>query len=123
MQHSIDKKSVFDKADLMERLDNDDSLAVELAQLFVSDARGKLVLLHTAITAEDCPEIEKAAHALKGAASNISAEKVRYIAGIIETGGRNNDMGTVATAYKMLRPAIDELIDALTLQLIGPAGT
>lgn len=106
----------------MERLDNDDSLAVELAQLFVSDAREKLVSLHAAIAAGDCPEIEKAAHALKGAASNISAEKVRYIAGIIETGGRNNDMATVATAYEMLKPAVDELIDALTLHVIGPAG-
>ena len=120
MQNTIDKKTVFDKSDLMERLDNDYFLAVELAKLFITDAREKLVSLQSAIEQQDGPEIEKTAHALKGAASNLSAGKVRYIAGLVEIAGKNNDIDTLSAAAKMLKPAIDELIDVLDMKIINP---
>jgi len=119
MQNGMNEKPVFDKADLMERLDGDMSLAVDLAELFVTDVREKLRGLGKAIEEKSGEEIEKEAHSLKGAASNISAERVRHLAAGIETAGTQNDMASVLVAYKHLLAAVEELVDVLQREVIG----
>lgn len=114
----IEEMQVFDKADLMDRLDDDNDLAVELAELFISDVMKKLTRLRDAIECSMGSQIEKEAHALKGSASNLSGEKVCYLAGIMEAAGRDGDMGIVIEYNKLLTPAVDELILALRLQII-----
>lgn len=121
MQDDIDEKPVFDKADFMERLDDDISLAEELADLFISDVREKLAILQAAIKGERGYEIESQSHALKGAASNVSGEKLRYIAGLMEAAGKNKDMETVRTLNKRLFSAIDELTEALKGDVLDAA--
>lgn len=122
MEDAVKEKPVLDKADLMERLDDDHELAVELAMLFISDVREKLVSLGDAVNSGLGPEIEKEAHSLKGSASNLSAERIRYIAGLIEVAAKNNDMGTVLSCHRMIRPSIDELIEVLRADIISPFG-
>lgn len=114
----IEEMQVFDKADLMDRLDNDNDLAVELAELFILDVKKKLTRLRAAVEGKMGSQIEKEAHALKGSASNLSGEKVRYLAGVIESAGRNGDMGIVIENNKLLAHAVDELTLALKLQII-----
>ena len=121
MQNGMNEKPVFDKADLMERLDGDMSLAVDLAELFVTDIREKITLLHGAIEEKSGADIEKEAHSLKGAASNLSAEKVRYLAADIETAVGQNDMDSVLAIYRLLLYAVDELVDVLQREVIGTA--
>lgn len=122
MKETVDEKPVFDKADLMERLDYDQSLAVELAELFIADVRGKLVSLNAAVKEKNSADIEKEGHSLKGAASNISGERVRHIAGVIEAAGKNNDLAGAVAALAVLGPAVDALIDALNAQVVVPGG-
>ncbi len=119
MKESVDGKPVFDKADLMDRLDYDQSLAVELAELFIADVREKLVSLKAAVKEKNSGDIEKEGHSLKGAASNISGERVRHIAGVIESAGKNNDLAGAVTALAMLGPAVDDLIDALKALVVA----
>jgi HPt (histidine-containing phosphotransfer) domain-containing protein len=118
MESGVKTKKVLDISDLMERLDDDHSLAVELAQLFISDVAIKRRALKDAIDRGKYFDVEREAHALKGAAANLSAEKVCYLAGIIETAGRDGDMNTAIEANAILYPAVDELISALTSRVI-----
>lgn len=121
MQSGMNEKPVFDKADLMERLDGDMSLAVDLAELFVTDVREKITLLQGAIEEKSGADIEKEAHSLKGAASNLSAEKVRYLAADIEAAGGQNDMASVLATYRLLLDAVEELVDVLQREVIDAA--
>ena len=118
MRNDIEKKVVFDKADLMERLDDDIDLAMELTILFISDVRQKITSLQHAISQGAGSEIEHEAHSLKGAASNISAEKVYYLAGIIEEAGKTDNLKDAVAVSGMLYSAIEELITVLTAQVI-----
>ncbi len=121
MNRSMDEKPIFDKADLMDRLDDDHLLAVELAELFITDVKKKLSSLQAAIEKSIGSEIEKEAHSIKGAASNLSGQRVRYLAGSIETAGKNNDMRDAKAAMTELTTAIDDFVDALYSQIIDPA--
>lgn len=121
MNRSMDEKPVFDKADLMDRIDNDHLLAAELAELFITDVKVKLASLQAAIDNGIGSKIEKEAHSIKGAASNLSGQKVRHLAGSIETAGKYNDMKTVKAVMTELVPAIDAFIDALYSQIIEAA--
>ncbi len=116
---NIEEKPVLDTADLMERLDGDHALAAELSELFISDVREKLAFLQAAAERKDAPEVEKAAHSVKGAAANLSGKKVCHIAAAIETAGKNNDLTGAAAAIETLGPAVDELIEALNRQIIA----
>jgi len=118
MIRTIVEKPVFNREDLMERLDHDHFLAVELAKLFIIDAETRLASLGKVIDSGATEKIENEAHSLKGAASNLAAEKVRAIASLIETAAKNNDMENIMTGKKLLIPAIDELIDVLKFQLM-----
>lgn len=120
MNRSMDEKPIFDKADLMDRLDDDHLLAVELAELFITDVKEKFASLQTAIDKGIGSEIEKEAHSIKGAASNLSGQKVRYLAGVIETAGKNNDMNAAMVVMTELATAIDAFVDALYSQIIDP---
>lgn len=119
MQTNIEEKPVLDTVDLMDRLDGDHALAAELAELFISDVRDTLVSLRTATERGFAPEVERVAHALKGAAANLSGEKVRHIAAVVEAAGKSNDMAAAAAAIKKLGPAVAELIDALNTQIVA----
>ena len=122
MKETVDEKPVFDKKDLMDRLDYDQSLAVELAEIFIIDVREKIVALKAAVKEKNSADIEKEGHSLKGAASNISGERVRHIAGVIEAAGKNNDLAGAVAALAVLGPAVDDLIDALKAQVVAPGG-
>lgn len=122
MKETVDEKPVFDKKDLMDRLDYDQSLAVELAEIFIADVREKIVALKAAVKEKNSADIEKEGHSLKGAASNISGERVRHIAGVIEAAGKNNDLAGAVAALAVLGPAVDDLIDALKAQVVAPGG-
>ncbi|MFO8111691.1 MAG: Hpt domain-containing protein [Desulfosalsimonadaceae bacterium] len=114
----FEEKPVLNRADLMDRLDGDHELAAELAELFISDVRDTLVSLQAAAEGGFTSEVERAAHSLKGAAANLSGERVRHVAAAVETAGKNNDMAAAAAAIKKLDPAVAELIDALNTQII-----
>lgn len=115
----IDEQPVLNRADLMDRLDGDPALAAELAELFISDVRDTLVSLQTAAERGFAPEVERAGHSLKGAAANLSGERVRHIAAAVETAGKNNDMTAAVAAIKKLAPAVAELIEALETQIVA----
>ncbi len=121
MEKGIDNHVVFNRADLLERLDGDFDLVVELVELFLEDVEEKLRFLRVAIDGGNIPEAEKEAHSLKGAASNVAAEKVCHIAGVIEKACINQDMESVRAGWETLLHAVREVREVLQLEIADPA--
>ena len=106
--------SIFDPQTALDRTDGDQELLREILELF----RGQADLLRPQITAalarRDGLALERAAHSLKGAAGNISAEQVRAICLRLEQAGRDKDWAEASAAGAELALALPCLESALT---------
>src|ERR1051326_3588682 len=70
------QSAAFDVSQLINHFGGDQEFAAECAQLFVSELPGMLAPLRAGVETGSAIEIQRAAHALKGAASNFYAEAV-----------------------------------------------
>jgi len=71
---SQDKKSVFNKASVMDRLMGDADIVKIVIEAFLVEIPGKIELLVKHTDAAEYSEAKQLAHAIKGAAGNIGAE-------------------------------------------------
>jgi signal transduction histidine kinase/DNA-binding response OmpR family regulator/HPt (histidine-containing phosphotransfer) domain-containing protein len=84
---------------VMQRLNGDQKLFGEVAQLFLDDCPRRLESIEAAVASADLPQIRFAAHVLKGAASSLSAARLAAAAGSLEACGsvsRVHEAGTAA---------------------------
>jgi CheY-like chemotaxis protein len=88
----MSETAVFNLADFLDRLDGDETLARRSALGFSSDALNLIEKLKRALADNDAFGIEQQAHAVKGAALNISAKLLSEVAHEIEKAGRIGDM-------------------------------
>ena len=65
-----------DRAAVLQRLGGDETLLADVASLFVEDCPARLAALEEAVAAGDAERIRFAAHGLKGAAGNLSAQRL-----------------------------------------------
>jgi signal transduction histidine kinase/DNA-binding response OmpR family regulator/HPt (histidine-containing phosphotransfer) domain-containing protein len=96
---------LFDRAALVERLGGRAELIPRFLGIFWKGADYNEKRLVAAFEAGDCPEIQSAAHALKGSAANIGALRVQETARMIEV------------AAKAKEPADPALLQALADEL------
>ena len=68
---------IFDAEAALERTAEDRDLLMEILGLFREQAEPTRDMIQAALMNRDGPALERAAHSLKGSASNISAEQVR----------------------------------------------
>jgi HPt (histidine-containing phosphotransfer) domain-containing protein len=83
---------VFDRRDLLTRVDEDEELLDDLLQIFLEHTSKQLHELGKALEAGDVLGLREQAHALKGAAAGISAEAMRQVAGELELSGKNHNL-------------------------------
>ena len=74
----------FSRLEEMAGIDDDGGLVEQIISMFVHSVPGRLAALHAARTAGDGHALTHAAHALKGSASNIGANQLAEICGVIE---------------------------------------
>lgn len=72
--------SIFDKKVFLERMLGDWELCLEIMDDFMSDLPEQLRIARAAAAAEEKEVLERQAHAIKGAASNVAAETLRAAA-------------------------------------------
>lgn len=77
---------------MVERLDNDEEIAREIAAIFVSSSAELLQELVAAVADGDAQLIRAHAHSIKGSAGNIGAEELHDLAGAMECAGRDSDL-------------------------------
>ncbi len=113
------ERIAFDKDVALERLGGDDELLAELAEVYLDDQDAMMSDVEAAVRARDSEALARAAHKLKGAASNFCAEATVAVALRLEEMGRNGDLSDVAASWDELR----EAVVALTGELKGLAGS
>lgn len=70
----------------------DDSFLREVVGIFIEDTPQRLAELRTAFAEADHVRFTRAAHSIKGSASNLGASRLRALAEQIELGSRKNGL-------------------------------
>jgi two-component system sensor histidine kinase/response regulator len=113
--------SPFDEAALLERVEGDTELLQEIVALFLEDSPRVLEEVRAAVAAGDAVALKRAAHTLKGSASNFGAAAVVATALELEAMGRTGDLTAAGPARDRLEAALHALVVALA-PLAGAAG-
>ncbi|HEY2646913.1 MAG TPA: response regulator, partial [Candidatus Acidoferrales bacterium] len=111
----------IDRASLLERVEGDRELLTEMIHLFQEDAPTLLHTMHGALERGDMILLERSAHSLKGAVSNLSAMATAAAALKLEKDAKNKDaqsakdsLAEVERAVQLLNPALNELCLGVT---------
>ncbi len=110
--------SVIDLDGLRENTDDDDALVAELLDLFRNDAPRYLDQIRTAVSKQEGGDMQRAAHALKGAAKAIYAGAVAEAAAALEQAGRAgllHDADAMADHLAVQLALLDATIGTLPL--------
>jgi two-component system, sensor histidine kinase and response regulator len=91
------------REELMHRLGGDETLLIEVARLFLEDCPRQLEAIAAAADAADAVATQRAAHALKGAAGNLSA------AGLV-TAARRLEQAAGAAAVEDVPAAVRQVV-------------
>jgi HPt (histidine-containing phosphotransfer) domain-containing protein len=100
---------VFDLAAALERVEGDEELLKEIAQIFLDTVDEMMSEVKSAIVAKDPKRLQSAAHALKGAVANFSAPEATDAAYNLEMKGRNGDMQGWDAGLLRLQIALSQL--------------
>ena len=103
----------LDLDELTERLGGDTKLVAEVIHLFLEDAPIGLVSMKAAVDRRDADKIRTTAHALKGAAANVSAMRLFEAANILERLGAEGRLDAAEAAWKELSAVALTVFDAL----------
>lgn len=101
--------SVFDRAALMARLQNDDELAQRVLDGFLGDMPGQIQQLKIHAAAADDRQVEQQAHKIKGACAMAGGDALCALAAVLEQAGQDGDLTIIAARM----PEIDTQFAAL----------
>ncbi len=104
---------VFDRAEALTRLDGDEDLLREIAGLFLDNCPRMLSDIRQAVADRDSRALERAAHALKGSVSNLSARAAFEAVLRLEEMSRKGDLTRAEDACAALEQEIERLKSAL----------
>ena len=103
----------FDIAEMRRRLGGDEELVRDIVGLFLEDYPVRMAAIQSAIDSGQADGIRRAAHALKGGASTMSAVAVAEAAGRIEASGEAGDLASVGDLFAALTSEMERLAAVL----------
>ncbi len=106
---------IFNKDDMMARFENDNNLATKIIHNFLLDMPEMISELETAMNSGDLPMSEIKAHAIKGAASCVSAGLLRDAAFEIEQNLKQNKLQNAIDGIPLLKERYEVLKNILLL--------
>ncbi len=104
-----DSAPIFDKAGMMDRIMQDESLAEMLIAVFIGDIPEQLDILKNYIASDDIQKTERQAHSIKGACANIGGEAMRLAAYKMEKFANSGDMEAVKSSMPQLEFEFERL--------------
>jgi len=110
---SANTAAAVDKAEILERFDNDLEFLGEVVDQFVSDLPALLDGIREALGTGDVSSLERFAHSLKGAASNFGEGPVVDVAFEIEQAASSGKLDTIQEMLGRLEAAGEQLGSAL----------
>jgi len=106
---ATEKKEVFQKAELLERVGEDHDLMRELLKEVLEALPNRLDDIKKAQENNNAKEIHSLAHSIKGMAGNIAAPRLKETAYKLETLGANRDLSGVEELISELENEIEFL--------------
>jgi CheY-like chemotaxis protein len=94
--------ATIDRQVVMKRLGGDAELFDEVSRLFLEDCPIRLAAISAAVDREDAEQIRVTAHALKGAAGNISAMRLFEATAALERIGAERRLPAARSAWRRL---------------------
>jgi HPt (histidine-containing phosphotransfer) domain-containing protein len=105
--------NVFNRASLLERLGGDEQLLARVVGLFLEDCPARLMAIHEAVDARSPDRIRAEAHALKGAAANLSAGELVEAARRLEQIGAEGRVEAAEAAWERLAAEARRAMEAV----------
>ena len=119
--NSTETSEQIDRVSLLERVEGDQELLAEMVQLFLDDIPNLLNAMRDALQRGDMVVLERSAHSMKGAASNLSAKQAADAALKLEKDAKSNhiesakeSLAGVEQAMKILVPALSALCQGVS---------
>jgi signal transduction histidine kinase/CheY-like chemotaxis protein len=104
---------IMDFPSFRNRLGEDESLMSEVAVIFIEDCPARLAAIKSAVDALDAEAVRAAAHALKGAAGNLSADRLFQAAKTLERLGAEARVDAIEAAWRVVAIETSALVDVL----------
>ena len=106
-------KPAFERASVLERLGGDENLLSEVIQIFIEDCPIRVSAIKAAVTERNAEGIQREAHALKGAAANLSMRGLFEIAETLEQLGAEGRFDAAEAAWRGLADQALNVLDTL----------
>lgn len=100
---------LFDRGEALSRLQGDEQLLAELAQLFLKQYPSQLDEIRKAVEQGDFTKVERTAHSIKGAVSNFGARRAFNAAFELEKAGRAGNAGEFVSLTTALEVEMESL--------------
>jgi signal transduction histidine kinase/DNA-binding response OmpR family regulator len=108
-----DKLPVYDRADALSRIADDEELLTTLIEMFVADAPNYLEEIDNALATTDWPRLLRAGHTLKGVFATFSARRGEHRARELENAAKAADSQTCAKLAVLMHEEVDAFLKAI----------
>jgi len=106
-------ESIYDRAEALSRIGDDEALFQTLVEMFLADAPGYLQDIDTAWTNSDLEHLHRAAHTLKGVLATFSAHTGQEAAQELELAAKGADLKAIPGLILHLREETQRFRTAL----------
>ncbi|MCP4715404.1 MAG: response regulator, partial [Deltaproteobacteria bacterium] len=106
-------KSVFNKAEIMERFDGDEELIAKLMNSFAKNVLMAFTELQEALDKNNAEAVCRSGHTIKGISANVSADAMREVALLVEESGEAGDIARAAELFEDLKKEFGRFADVL----------
>ena len=113
LSHGSGNGSVVDEAELEIRVGKDNSLLIDLIEMFLADSPRMLDAIKRATFEQSTQDLQNAAHSLKGTLAIFAASRAFNAAAALEDMGIRRDYSAAGTAFDVLDREVHELRAAL----------
>ncbi|MGH9679369.1 MAG: Hpt domain-containing protein [Candidatus Acidiferrales bacterium] len=108
-----DLANQFDRAVLLQRVEGDQELFAEMIRAFIEDAPRLVQSMREALRHGDLLRLERAAHSMKGAAANLSANALVAASSNLEKSAVAGDLESCAASVSSVEEAANRLLSLL----------
>lgn len=102
-QEDTPEQPIVDMESAMARFGDDVDFFMKMANAFLTYLPDQLIPLEKTLESGDFSKVKKIAHSIKGAAGNLSAEKLRAVAATIEKSSGNGDKANISSLIKEMK--------------------
>ncbi len=104
----------FDRQTLSDRFGGDEELMAMVIDSFLSEAPELMTALSRAVQDSDMEEMRVKAHALKGTAANVNAERLRNVSFELENAARQEDTSLFKPLFEKVEKELNRFVDKVS---------